>query len=557
MNFIKSNRFITLLSVISICVAVSFLAPSTAAESTKSKSASKNAKSEKSDSEKSTDLSEDSKDSTNKSYSIIGSAADSDFYLSATDASEKKFKLAVRMLKSKLVKLDKMLSLSNPESEISRFAKSTGKKFKASLGFTIFLKTAERYRVESQGKFNINTGALISAWEDAAKSNKKPSQKVLKKLIKQYQKPAFKIDSLRSEITPTQNINIRNSAFIRAYIASKLASLAQRYLKDAANFNISTASKKACQSTLYCTSSSKKSTQKKDIEIPIFYCPGATDKIKKNKPITIAKLNKKSIAFGLAQAGSLKINSKEYALIANPTTGELTSKINLIAVVDKDIRSASAWSQVLAVMSPKSAISLAKSKEITVLIIGANNKLYKNDPDNVFIKIDFVQDRDEEQATSSALPKSAGIKLKFDVIKPKDVKKYRYPTLAIWIETQNGAPIKTLKVWKNGTDAHLFKLKDWMSHGKSFVESAKKITEASKGTGSYTVFWDGTNNKGRKMPPGKYKICIEIFRPAGKKCETDNYQKIVKVFSLTGKKFSEKLDDSDETNQTSIESVQK
>ena len=542
MNSTKIGFYKRVFSTFTISLACAVLLCSIAAAKENSKPANKSASSKKSK-------------STNISSVYIGSAAGSDFSLSAEGASEKQLKRAVNVLKYKLSKLNKMLSTGDPKSEISRFAKSGSKSFKASLGFTIFMKSAERFRVESDGKFNINTGDLIDAWKNSAKSDKKPSKSELKKLVEQYKDTSFKINAISSKISAKHKVNIKNKAFIRAYIANKLAKYAQKYLKESENYCIKAANSACDVNHLVCTNSSNKSTQTKDIEVPIFYSPNATSKKTKDKPIAIANLNRKSLAFGIRSAGSVMINKKSYPLVLDPTTGKPACEANLVAVIDADPRAAAAWSQVFAMLTPKKAIKLAESKKITVLIIGADKKLYKNDPNKLFTKINYKgQAKDAEQATSSTLPASSGVTLKFNLIKPDGVQKYRKPTVAIWIETQNGSPIKTLEVWTDKKEANLFKLKDWASHGQTFIKNAEKTFKSPKNTGTYTVSWDGTNEKGRKLPPGKYKICIEIYRRAGKKCETDNYQKITKVFSLTGKSFSSKIDNSEETSDATIES---
>ena len=107
------------------------------------------------------------------------------------------------------------------------------------------------------------------------------------------------------------------------------------------------------------------------------------------------------------------------------------------------------------------------------------------------------------------------------------------PFIAIWIEDADKFPVRTLALWYH-EDRFLPEVKAWyradrlrsMSENTSIVRS---IGAATRPPGKYSIKWDGKDQAGNYVKPGKYTVSIESSREHG------TYQIDRQEMTLTGK----------------------
>jgi hypothetical protein len=95
----------------------------------------------------------------------------------------------------------------------------------------------------------------------------------------------------------------------------------------------------------------------------------------------------------------------------------------------------------------------------------------------------------------------------------------RRPYLAIWVEDENKFPVRTIALWYD-KDRYLPELKAWYRGDRlrSMAEKtdlAHSVSSATRSAGRYTFQWDGKDNAGRLVKPGKYTVFIEAAREHG------------------------------------------
>jgi hypothetical protein len=108
----------------------------------------------------------------------------------------------------------------------------------------------------------------------------------------------------------------------------------------------------------------------------------------------------------------------------------------------------------------------------------------------------------------------------------------RRPYVAIWVEDQDKFPVRTIALWRQ-KERYLADLKSWyradrlrlLTEGTDLVSS---ISSATRPPGKYTVNWDGKDNAGKYVKPGKYTVYIEAAREHG------TYQLIHQEMDFTG-----------------------
>jgi hypothetical protein len=95
----------------------------------------------------------------------------------------------------------------------------------------------------------------------------------------------------------------------------------------------------------------------------------------------------------------------------------------------------------------------------------------------------------------------------------------RRPCVAIWIEDQDKFPVRTMALWREKL-RYVAELRAWyrddriraMSEGSDLIAS---VSSATRPAGKYTVNWDGKDNAGKYVKPGKYMVYLEVAREHG------------------------------------------
>jgi hypothetical protein len=122
----------------------------------------------------------------------------------------------------------------------------------------------------------------------------------------------------------------------------------------------------------------------------------------------------------------------------------------------------------------------------------------------------------------------------------------RRPYVAVWIEDADGKPVRTLTVW--GRDRrYLRDLSDWWKAAAKEIDLGKVVSRATRAPGSYTLAWDGTDDKGKALPPGTYTVQVEVNREFGK-----HVRQAGKV-ECGDEKVTVTLKATDETGETKVE----
>ena len=96
-----------------------------------------------------------------------------------------------------------------------------------------------------------------------------------------------------------------------------------------------------------------------------------------------------------------------------------------------------------------------------------------------------------------------------------DTGNYERPYVAVWIATEQNQPVKVVRLWRE----HERWLKDlkyfWRRVLRINRQSVDGVTGATRGPGEYVMQWDGRNQQGSSLSPGRYKLCAEVAREYG------------------------------------------
>src|SRR5205085_11695168 len=84
------------------------------------------------------------------------------------------------------------------------------------------------------------------------------------------------------------------------------------------------------------------------------------------------------------------------------------------------------------------------------------------------------------------------------------------PYVAVWIEDQEKLPVRTLALWF-AKPKWLPDLKSWTHSDKLRAQAdgtdiTRSVSSATRSPGKYTLKWDGKDDKGAFVKPGKYTV---------------------------------------------------
>ncbi len=135
-------------------------------------------------------------------------------------------------------------------------------------------------------------------------------------------------------------------------------------------------------------------------------------------------------------------------------------------------------------------------------------------------------DQGSPDATKTSDQQSAatkpGLHVWFKLDRPEG-SRYRRPYLAVWLEDEEGFPVKTATLWiqteQPGPRWHR-DLTRWYRNDRmrKIVEKTDLIdgiSGATRGPGEYETHFDGTDNAGKPLPTGTYTLCLEVAREHG------------------------------------------
>ncbi|MDX3772742.1 DUF2271 domain-containing protein [Chromatiaceae bacterium AAb-1] len=113
---------------------------------------------------------------------------------------------------------------------------------------------------------------------------------------------------------------------------------------------------------------------------------------------------------------------------------------------------------------------------------------------------------------SSSVAAGTEIQLEIPAI---ETAQYHRPYVAIWVENEQQQPVKLITIWQEKPDWLKDLRRFWRKIGRSNPQLVDAMTGATRRPGSYTLIWDGKDDKGADLPAGTYTLLVEAAREQG------------------------------------------
>jgi thiamine biosynthesis lipoprotein len=223
----------------------------------------------------------------------------------------------------------------------------------------------------------------------------------------------------------------------------------------------------------------------------------------------------------VASSGGYKrgptVAGARHSHILDPRTGRPADSVLGCSVLAPDAATADALATSLCVLGPVDGFALlARTPGAHAVLVTADGAVHESPGFAARKQPEPPQKPAPERA--DAWPKGFVLQVDFAIKAPASGGRgrggWKRPYVAVWVEDVTGAPAKTLALWIEDRK-WLRDLRRWNRATADQGGLADLVSSATRKAGEYTLAWDGTDDDGRQLAPGRYIVCIEAAREHG------------------------------------------
>ena len=410
--------------------------------------------------------------------------------------SEKQATIAEQTVLNEIERLSKILSGYDASSEFSTWMNTHQQAIPVSKELFTVLHLFDEWRTRTNGALDPAAEIVNKVWKEAAAKSSLPSQEMLNKAIAEVKQVHWILDEKNQTATHISNAPIKLNSFAKSYI-----------IQSAVN-----AAMKIAELKGIIVNIGGDMVIKGDIHEKVWISNPKAD-AENDAPIDQLLIQGKAIATsGNYRRGEL-INGQWYSHIVDPRTALPANEVISATVVTNSATDAGALATAFNVMKPSESIAMAESmNDVEYLIITRNgerfeSKHWKNL--EAAMPVNSITTNGQKEWTKEIV---IGLEL------APQMGYAKRPFAAIWIEDKDLKTVKTIALWYN-KGRWLPDLRDWYRKNGSSLSADPStfvsITSSTRSPGKYTMKWDGKDDKGLSLKPGKYTVHIEVAREHG------------------------------------------
>ncbi len=413
--------------------------------------------------------------------------------------TENQQSIAEKAVIKEINRLSKILSAYDATSEFSKWMYTYHQAVPVSKELFEVLDLYDQWRIRSNGALDASAQVISKLWQNAASIQQLPSSAEMMHAVSEVKKTDWQLNAVYHTATHLTNSPLVLNSFTKSYIIQHAADVAMQCENvQAVVVNIGGDIVVAGKRNETIQISNPKADAENDA------------------PIDILQIHNKAIATSGNYRRGERINGEWYSHIIDPRTGLTASEVISATVIANNATDAGALATALNILTPAESENLAATiPGSEYLIITKDGKRIKSIGWDLLtipspiksITVNAKPDQwnpDFELAVNFELAQLPGFA--------------RRPFMAIWVEDADKKPVRTISIWFN-KDRWLHELRAWYATNYSQLISEpgklNSITSATRSAGKYTVKWDGKDDKGNYVKPGKYSIHIEAVREHG------------------------------------------
>ncbi len=393
---------------------------------------------------------------------------------------------------------NRILSAWSSTSEFSRWARTHGTPVRVSPELFEVLSLFDQWRQATNGALDASAETAVRAWKLAAVENRTPTDAELQKAVATMQRPHWSLDAAHRTATHLDDAPIALNSFTKSYISNHAANAALATGATGVLINLGgdIVLRGAINERVAITD------------------PRAN--AENDPPIDLLRLSNRTIATSGDYRRGVDIHGTHYSHIIDPRTARSAEAILSSTVIARDPATAGALATAFSVMSPAQSRRLAASlRDIDYLLVLRDGSTITS-PNWSARELPRIT----PAVWAPAKPVAAAMDLLITLELARiDDPRYRRPYVAVWVEDANHFPVRTIALWFH-KPRWLPELKDWYHSDQvrnlaEGTDLSTTISSATRSPGKYNLRWDGKDNAGKPVTPGKYTIFIEVAREHG------------------------------------------
>ena len=395
----------------------------------------------------------------------------------------------------------KILSAYDAGSEFSRWMKTSQQPVAVSPELFEVLNLFDQWRGRTGGALNPSAEVVSRVWKAAAAKQQLPSAKELAAAAETAQQKHWTLDAATRTATQLSNAPLALNSFAKSYIVSRAADAAM----------------KAAQLRGAVVNIGGDLVVRGQLTEPVAIADPKSD-AENSDPMTKVLIRNRAVATSGNYRRGVQIGDRWYSHIVDPRTAQPVDHIISATVVAPNAADAGALATSFCVLTPEESLKLAASLPgVECLLVTRNGEQLASRGWNAL-------EAPRKVAAVAAAPGVQTFDASFELIinlelAHLEAQRARRPFVAVWIEDKDKFPVRTVALWFDKA-RWLPDLKSWyrgdrlraMAEGTDITSS---VSSATRSPGKYTLKWDGKDDKGKLVKPGKYTVLIEAAREHG------------------------------------------
>ncbi len=455
-------------------------------------------------------------------------------------------------------RLARIFSGYDAASEFSRWQSNPAKPMPVSSELFEILSACERWQDRGGGAFDPRVEVLSRLWSTAAKRDRLPTPAELQRALSRLARPAWRLDQKSGTAQRLSDCPLSLNAIAKGEIAERACTIALRPDRGVhgllLNLGGDLRASGAMERTLGIVS------------------PWADSE--SSPPIALVRVADRAVATSGRSQRGFQIGGRWFSHIFDPRTGMPADRVAGATVIAPRSADADALATICNVLEPDESLKLVNSVPgAECMIIGGDGQIRRSNgwqrfevtpqpltalalESNASPSVKSENAEDGNAATTS-WNNEFELLVNFEINLPDgEGRRYRRPYVAVWVENQEGFPVRNLLLWVSMGGAGPFQwlpdLKRWYRADQARKRVENKdlfftIARPTRQPGKYKVAWDGKDNHGKAVAPGEYTILIDAAREHG------TYQSLRKKVTLADKPFTEELQGGVEIKGATIE----
>lgn len=443
-----------------------------------------------------------------------------------------------------LAEIDRLAAIYSgydPSSEFSRWERAPRGQGPAPLSAELFgtLAAADRWRERSRGAFDARAEGLSRIWSRSARQGRIPDDAAIRQALDAMIDPAWRLDHESNTAERTSGAPITLNAIAKGEIVERSS---RAGLIDGVH------------GLLLNVGGDLRVSGEQARTIAIVEPVAGSES---TRPVARVRVQDRAVATSGPYHRGIAVGDRWYSHILDPRTGRPAEGIRGASVIAERSADADALATILNVVEPEEGIRLVEAlPKAACRIEDAHGRVFASSrwADH---ELPAVEDDPPKADGAVSWGETHELLIRFEINQPDDSgRRYRRPYVAVWVENQEGFPVRNLAVWVSlgsaGPWRWLPDMKRWYK-AESVRRKADKgdmvdaIGQATRAPGAYSLIWDGKDDKGKPLPSGVYTINLEAAREHG------TYQFIRKEIELTTEPLKAELPGNIEIKSASLE----